>query len=155
VEHLFLVDELHFEIRIIILVNIFEIWDIINGENMVRETGGVRCKDCEYAKVKIPVKNDELVLDPHSSLLEKEKKEWYVYCSKEVWLCLDGQTQKKYFTLDSINSNSGLIRSFSRGCEHFEEAYLSEEMLVIERNNFLSRKRTKKVVKEDLVTVSK
>lgn len=103
-----------------------------------------RCKDCEYAKVKVPIKNDEIVLDPHSSLLDKGKKEWYVFCSKGMWLRFNGKTEKVYFTLDSVNTNSGLIRSFSRGCEHFEEAALSKEMVEIEKNNLLRKNKMKK-----------
>ena len=103
-----------------------------------------KCKNCEHARVKVPVKNDEIVLAHNSPLLEKGSKAWRVFCKKGVWVRFDGKTEKVYYTVDSINRNEGLIREFSRGCEHFEEAHLSREMQKMMKNSTQSRRRGKK-----------
>ena len=103
-----------------------------------------KCKDCEHARVRVPVKNDEIVLNHNSPLLEKGSKEWVVFCRKGVWVRFDGKTEKVYYTADSVNRNDGLIRTFSRGCDYFEEAHLSKETQDILGNSVQFKRSRKK-----------
>ena len=106
-----------------------------------------KCKDCEHARVRVPVKNKEIVWNHNSPLLEKGSKEWVVFCKKGVWVRFDGKTEKVYYTIDSVNRDDKLVRRFSRGCEHFEEAYLSKEMEEMMENSIQSRQHLRHLAK--------
>lgn len=75
-----------------------------------------KCKDCCNARIKIPIVDDRIILDPKEAA--SAGRQWKAFCRRGIWKNIDGK-ERIYYSVSSINENRGLIRTFGEQCDQF------------------------------------